>query len=259
MLKQTVKTRYCLLIGAVVLMLAAAITLNGCKETTSQPATNGASESNNAQTPSQAPPKADTPAPDQNQTTTQSPTDADAAQLHVVASAEQKKSLVDVIRNARTWGPAREFMPMIGKEAPDFSLTDINGKQHKLSNYRGKDVILKFWATWCPPCKMTVPHVIELRKTFSEDKLAIFALSYISSYPPNTAEMIKEFATTKQLNYPVFAIGSEGAGTLYDSVNSLPTVFFIDTEGKIKLVTSGLMPLDDFKAVLEAQWPEGSI
>src|SRR3972149_6773370 len=140
-------------------MLAAAITLNGCKETTSQPATNGASESNNAQTPSQAPPKADTPAPDQNQTTTQSPTDADAAQLHVVAPAEKNK----------------------------------------------------------------------------------------------------EFATAKEFNYLVFAIGSEGAGTLYDSVNSLPTVFFIDTEGKIKLVTSGLMPLDNFKAVLEAQWPEGSI
>ncbi len=258
MSKQTVRTHYWLSIGVVILIVAA-ITLNGCKETTSQPAPNGASESNNVQTPSQAPPKADAPAPDQNKATAQSPTVADAAQPNVAASAEQKKSLVDIIRGAKTWGPAREFTPMIGKQAPDFALTDINGKQHKLSDYRGKDVVLKFWATWCPPCKMTVPHLIELRKTFTEDKLAIFALSYVSSYPPNTAEMIKEFAADKEINYPVFAIGSEGAGNLYDSVNSLPTVFFIDAEGKIKLVTSGLMPLDDFRAILEAKWPEGSI
>lgn len=255
---QTVKAHYCLSIGAVILIVAA-ITLNGCKETSSQPSANEPSESNNVQTPSQAPPKADTPTPDQNQTSAQSPTVADTAQPNVVASAEQKKSLVDIIMGAKTWGPAREFMPMIGKEAPDFALTDINGKQHKLSDHRGKDVILKFWATWCPPCKMTVPHLIELRKTVAEDKLAIFALSYVSSYPPNTAEMIKDFATSKKLNYPVFAIGSEGAGTLYDSVNSLPTIFFIDAAGKIKLVTTGLMPLDDFKAILDAQWPEGSI
>jgi thiol-disulfide isomerase/thioredoxin len=258
-LKQTVKTHYCLSIGAVVLMLTVAITLNGCKETTSQPATNGASESNTVQTPSQAPAKADNPTTAANQTPADNPTPADAAKPQPVAPAQEHKNLIDVIRSAKTWGPAREFMPMIGKEAPDFTLTDINGKQHKLSDYRGRNVILKFWATWCPPCKMTVPHLIELRKTVGEDKLAIMALSYVSSYPPNTAEMIKDFATSKKLNYPVFAIGSEGAWTLYDSVNSLPTVFFIDTEGRIKLVTSGLIPLDDFKAILEAQWPEGSI
>ena len=105
---------------------------------------------------------------------------------------------------------------------------------------------------------MAIPHIMELRKTVSDDKLAIMALSYVSSYPPNTAKMIKDLAVARELNYTVFAVGSDGAGTLYDSVVGLPTVFFIDTEGKIKIITSGLMPFDDFKATLEAQWPEGT-
>jgi len=247
MVKQTVKTHHCLSIGVFVVTLAVAITLTGCKEAASESAPNGASDSKNVQESPEAPAKVDNPSA------------ADTPQSHTVAPDQNKKSLIDVIRAARSWALAREFMPTIGKEAPDFTLTDVNGKKHKLSNYRGKNVILKFWATWCPPCKMTIPHLIELRKTVSEDKLAIMALSYVSSYPPNTAEMIKGLATSKKLDYPVFAIGSEGAGSLYDSVQSLPTLFFIDPEGKIKLITSGLMPLADFKAVLEAQWPDGAI
>ena len=64
--------------------------------------------------------------------------------------------------------------------------------------------------------------------------------------------------TNVGINYAVLAIGSDGAGSLYDSVEGLPTIIFIDPQGRIKLATTGLMPLDDFKAVLEAEWPKGT-
>jgi len=256
MCKHTIKNmNYFRLLGTLLVMLAVATTQIGCKEATSKSAPNAPGEPKNVQTQSQPPAEIENPTSDN---VPESPTAPPAENKQTVATDRNKKNLIDIIRTARGWGPAREYIPVIGKEAPDFTLTDINGKEHKLSDHKGKNVILVFWATWCGPCKMAVPHLMELRKTVSEDKLAIMALSYVSSYPPNTAKMIKDFADAKELNYTVLPVGSDGAGTLYDSVNSLPTVFFIDTEGKMKIATSGLMPLDDFKAILEGDWPEGT-
>lgn len=251
MFKYRLKTDFSSLLGVLIVLVGAALILTGCKEATSETSPNGATESQEVQT--NTPQPSDSPPEGENQTANK---DSEPSPVQPVAT---KKNLIDVIRAARSWGPAREFLPMIGQDAPDFNLTDVNGKQQKLSDYKGKDVILKFWATWCPPCKMTIPHLMKLRETVSEDKLAIMGLSYISSYPPNTEEMIKNYASETQINYPIIAVGSNGAGRLYDSVQGLPTIFFIDAEGKIKLATSGLMPLDDFKAVLEAEWPEGAI
>jgi len=166
-----------------------------------------------------------------------------------------KKSLTSIVRAARTWEPAREFSSLVGTDAPDFKLTDITDKQHRLSDYKGKNVMIVFWATWCPPCRMEVPHLIELRNAIGKDKLAILAISHVSQYPPNTAEMIKQFATDRKINYTVFAAEPGSAGGPYDAVRELPTIFFIDPKGKIKLVAAGLMHLDEVKAVLEADWP----
>ena len=80
---------------------------------------------------------------------------------------QQKISLSRVIAAARTWGPAYNFWA--GQTAPDFTLTDIKGKTHKLSDYRGKNVMLTFWATWCAPCIMEVPHLKALRDTVGQD------------------------------------------------------------------------------------------
>ena len=251
MFEHRLKTGHSSLFGVFTLLLGAAIILTGCKEATSEKSPNEVPEPQKVQdkppTPPNSPPEVENPTADNG---------SEPPPIQPVVS---KKNLVDVIKTARSWGPAREFIPMIGRDAPDFTLTDVNGKEHKLSDYKGKDVILKFWATWCPPCKMTIPHLMKLRETVSEDKLAIMGLSYVSSYPPNTEEMIKNYTSTKQVNYPIIAVGSDGAGKVYDSVQGLPTIFFIDAQGKIKLATSGLMALEDFKAVLEAEWPEGAI
>jgi len=161
-----------------------------------------------------------------------------------LAADKPKPKLRDVINAARTWGPA--FTPWHGKPAPDFTLTDIKGKQHKLSDYRGKDVLIVFWATWCRPCHMEIPHLKELRETASENDLAMLAISN------EQVEKVKAFASQAEMNYTVLT----DRGTLpspYNTVNAIPSSFFIDRKGLIKLGTSGLISLDEIKAILQAE------
>lgn len=165
--------------------------------------------------------------------------------------AGPKTSLKDIIRAAKTWGPA--YTSWFGKKAPDFTLTDIDGKQHKLSDYHGKDVLINFWATWCGPCRMEVPHLIALRNEASEDKLAMLAISYKSAYPPETAEKVKKFAEQNKINYTVFSADAAAMPPPFGSVSSIPCCFFINSEGKIKLATEGLLSLGEIKAILQAE------
>ena len=203
------------------IVLIAAVVLTGCKK---QPAESTQSETRAKNT-------GESEKPDTEITTT------------------PKMSLNDVIKAARTWGPA--YKSWHGKMTPDFTLTDIAGKQHKLSDYRGKDVLLVFWATWCPPCRIEIPHLIELRKTIGEDKLAILA---ISNEKP---DLVKGFVAKQKINYTVLLDKGNmpepfGVMRIYRTTG-IPGGFFIDPEGKIKLATSGLIPLDETKAILQAE------
>lgn len=159
-------------------------------------------------------------------------------------SAEPKMSLSDVIKAARTWGPA--FESWVGKPAPDFMLTDITGQQYSLSGYYGRNVMIIFWATWCGPCKMELPHLIELRNTIGQDKLAMLAIS------KEAPALLKKFADQQKINYTVFS-NQAGMSEPYSLVNSIPCSFFIDPEGKIKLATIGLLSLGEIKAILQAK------
>jgi len=158
-------------------------------------------------------------------------------------STGSKMKLNDIIRAARTWGPA--YQSWFGKTAPDFTLADIGGKQHKLSDYRGKDIMLVFWATWCRPCLIEIPHLIELRNAVSPDKLAILA---ISNEDP---AKVKKFATDHKINYTVL-LNPRRLQEPYNMVNAIPSSFFIDADGKIKFGTIGLLSLGEMKGILQA-------
>ncbi len=130
-------------------------------------------------------------------------------------------------------------------------MTDIAGKEHKLSDYRGRDVLLVFWATWCGPCRMEVPGLIELRRTIGENKLAILA---ISNEKP---DVVKKFVADQEINYTVLLDKGNmpepfGFMRIY-SRTGVPCSFFIGPDGKIKLATSGLLLLRDIKAILQAE------
>ena len=153
-------------------------------------------------------------------------------------------SLEQIISAARTWEPS--FKSWNGKPAPDFTLSDIEGKEHKLSDYKGKDVLIVLWATWCPPCRMEIPHLIELRNTKSKDNLAMLAITN------ERPDVVKKFVAQAKMNYTILL----DPGVLpapYNSVRGIPSGFFIDSEGKIKLATTGLVSLDEIKAILQAE------
>jgi len=107
--------------------------------------------------------------------------------------------------------------------------------------------LLVFWATWCPACNAEIPHLIELRKTLGRDKLAILA---ISNEPP---DLLKKFAAARKINY---AVASADVSTLpppFADVSSIPTTFFIDHKGVIKLAAEGLVSLEETKAIIKAE------
>jgi len=155
-----------------------------------------------------------------------------------------KVSLNDVIKAAKTWDPS--FTTWFGKPAPDFSLTDITGKEHKLSDYRGKDIVLMFWATWCPTCRAELPHLIELRDKNPAEKLAVLAVSR------ENATLLERFVAREKINFPVIS-STVAMPVPYGLVQYIPSTFFIDPQSKIKLAATGVVPLDDIKAVLRAE------
>ena len=168
------------------------------------------------------------------------------AKTETEVSAPKKINMHNVLSAARGWGPIHTSW--YGKEAPDFTMTDINGKEHKLSDYQGRDVMIIFWATWCMPCVIEVPHLISLRNAMGEDELAMLA---ISNERPGT---VKKFTAARKINYTVL-LDNRRMPRPYSSITGLQSTFFIDAEGKIKLITEGLISLGEIKAILRAEWP----
>ena len=154
------------------------------------------------------------------------------------------KSLEYIAETPKTWDIA--FASSFGKDAPDFSVDDIEGKTHKLSDYRGRNVVVVFWATWCPACNLEIPHLIELRNMFAEDKLAILAIS------DEEPEHLKNFAESKDINYTVTSLGDSPLPEPFANVASIPTTFFIDPEGKITFAAVGVVSLADAKVIMNA-------
>ncbi|MHC4509716.1 MAG: peroxiredoxin family protein, partial [Planctomycetota bacterium] len=94
-----------------------------------------------------------------------------AAQPQSAAGA----TLEDIAKSAESWETA--FSNWVGREVPDFSVQDIAGRKHALSDYRGRNLAVVFWATWCPACNQEIPHLIELRNAVPEEALGIVAIS----------------------------------------------------------------------------------
>lgn len=233
------------ILGAIVvsaIIFAVAVMAFGCKK--------NSSEQTDAEHQHREPPAAEHKPDEHVSDVPATGTTEEPAKTDSKPPVSPKVSLEEVIINAKGWGPVH--VPWYDKTAPDFTLTDIAGKQHKLSDYRGKNVMLVFWATWCRPCIVEVPHLIALQQIMGKDNLAILAVSYISSI--NTAEMIKTFVgRNERINYTVLAANTGSMPTPFSDIDYLPSSFFIKADGKIKLATSGVLSLADMKAILQAE------
>lgn len=130
------------------------------------------------------------------------------------------------------------------KVAPDFSLSTIDGETLKLSDYKGKVIILDFWATWCPPCRKEIPDLIKLYDKYKDKGLIIIG---ISSEDTNT---LKEFSEDNGINYPI-ALGNQKVAEAYGGIQYIPTTFVIDREGNIIKKHVGFTEYEVFEAEIK--------
>ena len=112
--------------------------------------------------------------------------------------------------------------------APDFTLDTLDGRSMRLSDERGKAVLLNFWATWCGPCKIEMPWFVEFQKQYGDQGLQIIGVAMDDSGKDEIAKFAKEMG----VNYPVL-LGKEAVGDEYGGVPALPETFFIGRDGKI--------------------------
>jgi peroxiredoxin len=128
------------------------------------------------------------------------------------------------------------------KPAPDFALKDSTGKTVKMSDYRGKVVLLNFWATWCGPCKIEIPWFMDFEQTYKDKNFAVLGVSL----DEDGWEAVKPYIEEKKINYRV-VIGTEQVAQLYGDVDSLPTSFMIDRQGRVAAVHVGLVSKSDYE------------
>ncbi|MDI6451377.1 peroxiredoxin family protein [Anaerobaca lacustris] len=154
-------------------------------------------------------------------------------------------SLQNVLKGDKPWSPAAESW--WGKIVRDFTLTDIDGKVHTLSDYRGRNVVVVVWTTWVATCRLQVPQLKELRTAYADRDLAILS---ISNEPP---ALLKEFAEKEGINFAVLSGGGSALPAPFGEVQFVPSSFFIDPQGRMKLAATGFVPVEDAKAIIQAQ------
>lgn len=132
------------------------------------------------------------------------------------------------------------------KLAPDFALKDVNGATVRLSDYRGKVVLLNFWATWCGPCKIEIPWFIEFEQKHKDRGFAVLGISM----DDGGWEVVRPFLARMNVNYRTL-MGDETVAELYGGVASLPTSFLIDREGKIASAHLGLVSKSVYENEIE--------
>ncbi len=143
--------------------------------------------------------------------------------------------------------------PLQGKIAPSFTLKDTTGHKVSLSDYKGKAVVVDFWATWCAPCKIEIPWLEQFHNQYAGQGLEILGISEDDLDPDDKAKLAEEKkdiadkAAQLKINYPVL-IDDADVSTPYGGIDGLPTTFYINRDGKVVASTVGLAPRDEIEA-----------
>lgn len=143
--------------------------------------------------------------------------------------------------------------PLDGKQAPDFTLVDLQGKKVSLASYRGKAVVIDFWATWCGPCKVEIPWFEQFQSQYAPQGLTVLGVSTDPLDDPDPSKVgpkVTKFAQDAHMNYPILLV-NEQVTRDYGGLDAIPMSFFIDRSGKVVASTMGLAPKDEIEADIQ--------
>jgi thiol-disulfide isomerase/thioredoxin len=139
------------------------------------------------------------------------------------------------------------FVPVValGQEPPrpaQLTVKDIHGRYIRLSDYRGKVVLINFWATWCPPCRKEIPDLIRLQRQYRSRGLQIIGVTY----PPQKLAEVRRFVQRAKVNYPV-GLGTEETKSRLSRSEALPTTIVIGADGRIRDIIEGILLPEEFE------------
>ena len=129
--------------------------------------------------------------------------------------------------------------------APAWQLKDVNGTVVSFDQFKGKVVVLDFWATWCAPCRSEIPGYVALQEKYAKAGLVLVGVSLDRESP----EVVKKFMTDQKINYQI-VLGDEKIAEAFGGVEAIPTTFIIDRQGTIRYRKVGAMPAGEFEAVV---------
>ena len=142
---------------------------------------------------------------------------------------------------------------MIAAQKPfdfNFSLPDVDGKTVALKDFAGKILIADIWGTWCPPCKMEIPHFVDLLEKYEGQGLRIVGINYENGDAAEFPKVIREFAKANKMTYPC-VIGDDKTRSQVPSFQGYPTTLFLDRTGKVRLSVVGYHSQIDLEAIIQ--------
>jgi thiol-disulfide isomerase/thioredoxin len=128
------------------------------------------------------------------------------------------------------------------QKAPPLALKDLRGRTIHLSDYRGKVVLVNFWATWCPPCRAEVPDLVRWQREYKARGLQVVGVTY----PPTDRIEVRRFVRRFHVNYPVL-LGSRDTKTLFIGGETLPVTIVLDREGNVRERIEGILLPEEFE------------
>jgi peroxiredoxin len=162
------------------------------------------------------------------------------------------KSLLITTLVAFLWGGMAGFQPRIsdaaqgGLRAKDFTLKDVKSKTMKLSDLRGRVVLLNFFSTWCPPCRIEIPELIKIYQKYNKKNVLVVGVSLDTEDVP---KIVQDYVRDMKIPYPVLIGNMELAGEY--QVSAVPTLFLIDKKGKITKRFDGVVPNSKIEKVIK--------
>ncbi|HXA15041.1 MAG TPA: TlpA disulfide reductase family protein [Opitutaceae bacterium] len=130
--------------------------------------------------------------------------------------------------------------------APGWELKDVEGKPVNFSQFKGKVVVLDFWATWCPPCRSEIPGYVKLQEKYKDQGLVIIGVSLDQEGPA----VVKKFMADLHVNYQI-VMGDDTVVQALGGVDAIPTTFIIDRDGKIRDKKIGAMETGEYEKVIQ--------